>query len=109
MLFYESGKARGRCQVVAIARVRDAYLKSCDALAISDLQQSVLTTQQLEHIGSSPMRTVTLFDNIFPLPHPVDLKVLKRLGCGRPNDLITTHPISDEQLQAILIEGFGNG
>jgi len=109
MFFYESGKDGGRSQVVAVARVREAYHKACDAFALFDLQQSVLTTTNLTDIGKSTMKTVTVFDNIFPLPNPVDLNVLKRLGCGRPNDLITTHAISDEQLQAILVEGFGRG
>jgi GNAT superfamily N-acetyltransferase len=109
MFFYESSRERGRSQVVAVGRVREAYLKACDSFAVSDLQQSVLTTTSLTDIGKSPMKTVTVFDNIFPLPNPVDLKVLRRLGCGRPNDLITTHAISDEQLQAILAEGFGRG
>jgi GNAT superfamily N-acetyltransferase len=107
MFFYESGRDDGRSQVVAVARVREAYLKACDAFAVSDLEQSVLTTTNLADIGKSDMKTVTIFDNIFPLPNPVDLKVLKRLGCGRPNDLITTHAISGEQLQAILTEAFG--
>lgn len=109
MFFYESGKDGGRSQIVAVARVREAFLKACDSFAVSDLQQSVLTTKNLTEIGKSAMKTVSVFDNIFPLPNPVDLKVLKRLGCGRPNDLITTHPISDEQLQAILVEGFRRG
>ena len=109
MLFYESSKHKGRSQVVALARVREAYLKRCDSFAVSDLTQSVLTTTSLTDIGKSAMKTVTVFDNIFPLPNPVDFKVLKRLGLGRPIDLITTRAISDEQLQAILIEGFGRG
>jgi hypothetical protein len=109
MFFYESSKEGGRSQVVAVARVRESYLKACDAFTVSDLQQSVLTTTSFTDIGKSAMKTVTIFDNIFALPNPVDLKVLQRLGCGRPNDLITTHAISDEQTQAILIEGFGRG
>lgn len=109
MFFYESSKEGGRSQVVAVARVREAYLKACDSFAVSDLQKSVLTTTNITDIGKSTMKTVTVFDNIFALPNPIDLKVLQRLGCGRPNDLITTHSITDEQLQAILIEGFGRG
>jgi ribosomal protein S18 acetylase RimI-like enzyme len=109
MFFYESGKDDGRSQVVAVARVREAYLKARDAFVVSDLEQSVLTTTNLTDIGKSDMKSVTVFDNIFPLPHPVDLKVLKRLGCGAPNDLITTRTISDEQLQVILTEAFSRG
>jgi len=109
MLFYESGKDGGRRQVIAVARVREAYLKACDTFAVSDLQQSVLTKSNLTDIGNSAMKAVAVFDNIFPFPNPIDLSVLQRLGCGRPNDLITTHAISDTQLQAILVEGFGHG
>lgn len=106
MFFYESGKEGGSSQIVAVARVREAYLKACDAFGVSDLHQAVLTTNTLRDIGKSSMKTVTLFDNIFALPRPVGLKTLKELGCGRPNDLITTHAISDQQAQAILTEGF---
>lgn len=109
IFFYESGKGKGGKQVVAVARVREAYLKPCDALDISDLQQSALTKTSMKEIGRSAVKAVTVFDNIFPLPNPVGLAVLKKLGCGKPNDLITTHPISEEQVRAILNEGFGRG
>lgn len=109
ILFYESTKHGGRGEVVAMARVRQAYLKPSDALAIADLEHSVLTAESLGSIGKSNTKTVTVFDNIFPLPHAVPLASLKRIGCGRPNDLITTRPVSDAQLQEILMEGFHRG
>jgi hypothetical protein len=52
------------------------------------------------------MKTVTVFDNLFPLPQPISLDRLQSLGCGRPTDLITTRPINDTQLQTILAEAF---
>lgn len=107
IFFYESSKGKGGRQVVAVARVREAYLKPCDTLDVSDLQQSALTKTSMKDIGRSPVKTVTVFDNIFPLPNPVGLATLRKLGCGKPNDLITTHPISEEQVRAILKEGFG--
>ncbi len=106
ILFYESTKHKGRSEIVAIARVRQAFLKPSNTFDESDLTQSVLTATSLPNIGKSHMKTVTVFDNIYPLPNPVPLKTLQRIGCGRPNDLITTHPISDEQLQEILREAF---
>ncbi|MEX2163523.1 MAG: GNAT family N-acetyltransferase [Sulfuricaulis sp.] len=109
ILFYESTKQGGSGEVVAIARVREAYLKPADALDESDLKQSVLTTTSLGSIGKSDMRTVTVFDNIFRLPQHVPLESLKRIGCGRPNDLITTRVVTDAQLQQILKEAFNNG
>jgi hypothetical protein len=55
------------------------------------------------------MKTITVFDNLFPLPNPIPLERLQSLGCGRPTDLITTRPINDTQLQAILVEAFSRG
>jgi GNAT superfamily N-acetyltransferase len=109
MFFYESGKYGGRSQVVALARVREAHLKACDALGVSDLKQSVLSTTNLKDIGKSKMKVVTVFDNIFVLPHPVGLDFLKRIGCDKRNNQITTYQITDEQAQALLAKGFGRG
>ena len=106
ILFYESTKQGGRGEVVAITRVRHSYLKPLHTFAADDFDQSVLDTNSLTAIGKSPMKTVTLFDNIFSLPRPVPLRTLKEIGCGRPNDLITTHEITDAQLQTILNEAF---
>jgi len=106
ILFYESSKQKGRSEIVAIARVRQTFIKPSDSFDETNLTQSVLTTNSLVNIGKSNMKTVTVFDSIYPLPHPVPLKTLQRIGCGRPNDLITTHPITDTQLQEILGEAF---
>jgi hypothetical protein len=108
ILFYESLRKQGRCEIVAIARVRQAFLKSFEIIDDASFTQSVITAASLTNIGKSKMKTVTVFDNIYPLPNPVPLKTLQRIGCGRPNDLITTHPISDAQLQKILQEAFSS-
>ena len=109
VVFYESHPPRGKGELTAIARVRRSYLKSVQSLEGSDFTRSVLTTETITEIGSSDMKTVTVFDNLFPLPHPIPLERLQSLGCGRPNDLITTRPINDTQLQAILAEAFRRG
>jgi len=109
IFFYESSKGKGGRHVVAVARVREAYLKPCDTLHVSDLQQSALTKTSMKEIGRSPVKTVTVFDSIFHLPNPVGLAVLRRIGCGKPNDLITTRPISEEQVRIIINKGFGRG
>lgn len=108
VLFYESLKHRGLGAVVAVARVKQVYAKSHEALKTSGLDPSVLDARSLETIGQSKMKTVTAFDNVICLPQPVPLTTLQRLGCGRPTDLITTKSITDEQLQAILVEGFAS-
>lgn len=107
IFFYESTKHGGRGELVAVARVRHSYLKPSNSIA-AELQQSVLTESNLSDIGKSDLRTVTVFDNIFHLPTCVPLASLQRMGCGRPNDLISTHPINDAQLQEILREAFNH-
>lgn len=109
ILFYESGRDHGASAVVAVARVRRAYLKPSDAIDHVDLDPSVLDADSLSRIGGSKSKTVTAFDNVVILPNKVPLATLRRLGCGAPNQLISTRPIDSEQLQEILLEGFRHG
>jgi hypothetical protein len=109
ILFYESLKDKGRGELIAIARTREAYLKPFAELTSADFEQSVLSSETIAGIGNAEMKTVTVFDSVFALPKPVPLKKLKEFDCGRPNDLITTHPITDAQLERILEEAFGSG
>jgi len=106
ILFYESIKHKGRCEIVAIARVREAFHKINTTFDESDFMQSVLSKTSLTNIGKSKIKTVTAFDNIYLLPKPIPLKFLQRIGCGKATDLITTHPINNSQLQEILREAF---
>ncbi len=106
VFFYESHPPRGKGEIIAIARVRRSYLKSAQSLETSDFARSVLNSETVSEIGSSEMKTVTVFDNLFPLPHPISLERLQSLGCGRATDLITTRPINDTQLQTIVAEAF---
>jgi hypothetical protein len=108
MLFYESLKSGGSGEIVAVGRVTRSYLKAMNALTPADLLQSVMTSNTLSAIGDSAMKTITAFDNVFVLRHPVSLRKLQSLGCGAPNDLITSRPINDAQLQAILNEALGH-
>lgn len=103
--FYESGKGQGLAAVVALARVVHSYQREESALKGEDFNPSVLDPEQLSSIGTSPVRTVTVFDNLQLLPRPVPLAVLRRLGCGTANQLITSRRLTDDQLQGILLEG----
>jgi hypothetical protein len=108
MFFYESLKGGGSGAIVAIGRVVRSYLKAMELLMPADLLQSVMTPETLSTIGDSSMKTVTVFDNVFVLSSPVSLRRLQELGCGTPNDLITTHGIDDARSLAILDEALGN-
>ncbi|RYG38298.1 MAG: hypothetical protein EON93_02275 [Burkholderiales bacterium] len=105
ILFYESGKDHGAAAVVAVARVQRAYLRPEGAIDRTDLDPSVLSAETLSTIGQSESKTITAFDNLITLPKPVPLATLQRLGCGKATQLISTTPITSDQLQAILQEG----
>lgn len=109
ILFYESGKGGGIGAIVAIARVKHAYLKSQDAMQNADLDPSVLDAAALQAIGESLVKTVTAFDNIVCLERPVARATLEKLGCGSPTQLLTTRAINETQLMGILQEGFAYG
>lgn len=108
MLFYESSKGGGQQAIVAVARIVEAYLRRRDALLLSDLQPSVLRPETLDEIGQADIKAVSVIDNIFPLSKPVPLARLQLLGCGNFNQLITTNPITADQLASILLEGFSD-
>ncbi|MDP2228087.1 MAG: hypothetical protein Q8J78_11495, partial [Moraxellaceae bacterium] len=104
ILFYESAKKGGRKSIIALARCRHSYLRSGDDIEGNDLERSVLTKDSLKRIGKSNMKAVAVFDNIHVMKQPIPLSFLKRIGCGRDTDLISTKKISDSQLQSILKE-----
>jgi len=104
ILFYESGKGGGAAAIVAIGRVQRAFLKQDEAIDQSDFNPSVLNSKTLASIGTSKTKTVTAFDNLIVLPRPVPLSSLQRLSCGAAHQLISTRPITSEQLNAILSE-----
>lgn len=104
ILFYESGKGGGAAAIVAIGRVQRAFLKQDGAIDQSDFNPSVLNSKTLAFIGTSKTKTVTAFDNLIVLPKPVPLSSLQRMSCGEAYQLISTRPITSEQLNAILNE-----
>lgn len=106
IFFYESGRSKGSAAIVAMARVRRSYLKSIGAIESPDLDPSVLDVNDLQRIGASKVKVVTTFDNVMILRKPVPMKLLQKIGCGRPTDLISTRPITDEQMTTILEAGF---
>ena len=108
ILFYESSRDHGAAAIVAVARVQRAYLKPADAIDRTDLDPSVLDAESLGAIGNSKLKTVTVFDNLMPLPRHVPLAKLKSIGCGNATQLISTRPITNEQLQCIIREALTN-
>ena len=83
-------------------------LKPADAIDRTDLDPSVLDAESLGAIGNSKLKTVTVFDNLMPLPRHVPLAKLKSIGCGNATQLISTRPITNEQLQCIIREALTN-
>lgn len=109
ILFYESLKQSGLGAIVSIARIQKAYWKLQGNLESADFDPSVLDPATVDAIGRSAIKTVTVFDNVMHFPTPIPMKTLKRIGCGSPTNLLTTHSITDQQLQVILSEGTERG
>lgn len=108
IFFYESTRNGGRASLVAMARVRQAYLKHCTDLRRADFEHSVLNDKTIKAVGTSELKTLVVFDNLFVLPRTIPLKTLIRLGCGSATKLLTTNPISEVQTESILQEIFSN-
>lgn len=106
MFFYESTRRKGLKAVVAVARVTNAYLSAEGAVDKGDLDRSALEAGDLAAIGKSEIKTVVVFDNLVKLHRPVPLERLKKFGCGEATQLLTSRPLTSEQIESILLEGF---
>lgn len=105
LFFYEPLRNKGAGAVIAVGRVLRAYLREESAMQMSDLAPSVLNGDQLSSIGSSRIKTITVFDNVLRLRRPVPLPMLRSLRCGEAHQLISSQRLSSEQVQAILDKG----
>lgn len=106
MFFYESQKHGGLGALVAVGRVVRSYVQERDSMGHAELDASVFEADQLESIGKTDTRTVTVFDNLNILPKPIFGDVLKELGCGTPVKLLSTQTITSEQVESILAKAY---
>ncbi|HEX5312668.1 GNAT family N-acetyltransferase [Aquabacterium sp.] len=105
IFFYESGKRRGRGAVIAVGRVTSCYVLQATEASEEDVAGSVLSIRELNAIGTSKTKTITAFDNLIRLSHPVSQLALKEIGCGEAHQLISTQRLSSDQVQAIIGKG----
>lgn len=109
MLFYESGRDRGRAAVIAVARVvRTNLLLKGDILS-SVLRRGVLERRTIERVSASESVAATTFDNIMLFGKPVRLGRLRNLGCVDGSNLVTARRVSAPQFSAIVSEGEVSG
>lgn len=105
ILFYESGRDRGRASVIAAARVVRTDLISKEAVVKGILNKGVLSEDKLRRMGRSPFLAATTIDNIINFRYPVSLTALRALGFNDPTNLVTTKEISDQLLSSIIQKG----
>jgi hypothetical protein len=106
MFFYESQRRGGLGAIIAVGRVVRSYLQARDAMGHAELDPSVFEPDQLEAIGKTDVRTVTVFDNLNVLPRPVFGDTLRNLGCGAPVKLLSTQTIDSEQVESIIAKAY---
>jgi GNAT superfamily N-acetyltransferase len=105
VLFYESGKERGRSSIIAAARVVRTDLVPKAGVLTELLRRGVLPEKTLKRMGRSAFSAATIFDNILHFRNPVSLKRMQALGFKDPANLITTTSVADEVLGLIVHEG----
>ena len=107
VVFYESGKANGRCAAIAIARVRSTVVVPKRKIAASLIETGVLDEDEVAEITTRDEVAATTVDNVMKLTKPVGLNRLRELGCIDGSNAVTSRAISASQLQQIIIEGQG--
>jgi hypothetical protein len=69
-------------------------------------RHGVLDSDDLRELTASESVAVTTFDNVIPLERPVPLDRLRQLGCVDGSNLVCARPLTHEQLEVVLQEGF---
>lgn len=106
ILFYESGGGGGRASVVAVARVRSSERHTKMEISSEMLRHGVLDSDGIKELTAFESIAVTTFDAVIPFERPVPLDRLRQLGCVDGSNLVCAKPLANEQLVAILEEGF---
>jgi hypothetical protein len=107
IVFYESGKFGGRSAAVAVARVTSTVVVAKSQIDTPLLEGGVVDEEGIKDLSSSTQIAATTLDNVMKLRKPVPLKSLRGFGCVDKANLITSRPITSDQLQKIMIEGQG--
>jgi hypothetical protein len=107
VVFYESGKSNGRSAAVAVARVTSTVVVPKSQIAATLIDSGVVAEDDIKDLSSGLQIAATTVDNVMKLRKPVTLKHLREFGCVDGSNLITSRPITSDQLQQIMTEGQG--
>tara|TARA_R110000787_G_scaffold206032_3_gene316261 strand:- start:1143 stop:2489 length:1347 start_codon:yes stop_codon:yes gene_type:complete len=109
LLFYESGKMKGRSSVVAVGRsvTSETILKTDIPTTLE--RRGVLDRVELDKIGKNQRLLATKFDNVMTLRKPVSLAKLRTLGCVDGTNLVTARTISGSAFMDVIRAGNENG
>jgi hypothetical protein len=107
IVFYESGKANGRSAAVAVARITSTVVVPKSQISATLLDGGVVAEEDIRNLSSGELIAATTVDNVLKLRKAVSLRELRELGCIDKSNLITSRPITSDQLQRILSKGQG--
>lgn len=105
VIFYESGSGTGRSCAVGLARILQTTVTSKSAIPKRLLQHGVFEPDDIDQIGTQERIAVTTFDNLMLFKNPVSFRKLQQLRCTGNQNLISSFPLSFEQLRAVVQEG----
>lgn len=108
LVFYESGTGNGRSCGVAIARVVKTEVVKKSDLPPSLLHRGVIELDGMDNLSSTDTVTAVTFDNVMVFRDPVKLLSLRRCGAIDRANLVTSKPITHEQLVQIVSEAYPN-
>jgi L-amino acid N-acyltransferase YncA len=106
IFFYESARSQGRGAIVAVARVVDSVLVQKEMVGEND--RNMLVVDELESFSVTEQVLLTIFDSLMPIPTPVPLNILRRLGAVGRSNLISATPVTDENVTKILDIGWAD-
>lgn len=90
-----------------MARVTSTVVVPKSQIAATLIDGGVVAEDDIKDLSSGVLIAATTLDNVMKLRKPVALKHLREFGCIDGANLITSRPITSDQLQQIMTEGQG--
>lgn len=104
ILFYESGKNKGRAAVIAAGRIVDSVLVPKTGVSKDEARR--LVVDDLSKLSASKDVLMTTFDNLMIFPRPVPFADLKKIGAAGASNLISATSVSHQLLVQIVEAGW---
>ena len=109
VIFYESGKLKGKKQAIGIGRVTFSEVMKANKVGHRFARQGVVEIPDIKNLADKNEQVhVFTFDNFTEFPEPLSFKNLQNNGCISRANLVTVERLDSLGIKYICSHGFSS-